>query len=41
MLVVAEREQLPVTEARAGNVEAWESLFRYVPTARHEFMSRN
>jgi RNA polymerase sigma-70 factor (ECF subfamily) len=28
MLVVAEREQLPVAEARAGNVEAWESLFR-------------
>jgi RNA polymerase sigma-70 factor (ECF subfamily) len=28
MLVVAEREQLPVTEARAGNAEAWESLFR-------------
>lgn len=27
-LVVAEREQLPVAEARAGNVEAWESLFR-------------
>jgi len=28
MLVVTEREQLPVSEARAGNVEAWESLFR-------------
>ena len=28
MLVVAEREQLPVAEARVGNVEAWESLFR-------------
>ena len=28
MLVVAEREQLPVAEARAGNAEAWESLFR-------------
>ena len=28
MLVVAEREQLPVAEAREGNVEAWESLFR-------------
>jgi RNA polymerase sigma factor (sigma-70 family) len=28
MLVVTEREQLPVPEARAGNVEAWESLFR-------------
>jgi len=28
MLVVTEREQLPVAEARAGNVEAWESLFR-------------
>jgi RNA polymerase sigma-70 factor, ECF subfamily len=28
MLVVAEREQLPVAQAREGNVEAWESLFR-------------
>jgi len=28
MLVVTEREQLPVAEARAGNAEAWESLFR-------------
>jgi|SRR5579862_1505840 len=28
MLVVPEREQLPVAEAREGNVEAWESLFR-------------
>lgn len=28
MLVVAKREQLPVAQARAGNVEAWESLFR-------------
>lgn len=28
MLVVTEREQLPVAEAREGNVEAWESLFR-------------
>src|SRR5882724_5798542 len=28
MLVVIEREQLPVAEAREGNVEAWESLFR-------------
>ena len=28
MLVVTEREQLPVAEARAGNVEAWESVFR-------------
>ena len=28
MLVVTEREQLPVAEARAANVEAWESLFR-------------
>src|SRR5204863_4767103 len=27
-LVVTEREHLPVAEARAGNVEAWESLFR-------------
>ena len=28
MLVVAEREQLPVAEARGGDAEAWESLFR-------------
>jgi hypothetical protein len=31
MLVVAEREQLPITGARAGNAEAWESLFRRYP----------
>jgi RNA polymerase sigma-70 factor, ECF subfamily len=28
MLVVTEREQLPVAQAREGNVEAWELLFR-------------
>jgi len=28
MLVVAEREQLPVTQARAGTPEAWDTLFR-------------
>jgi len=28
MLVVAEREQLPVPQARAGSPEAWEILFR-------------
>jgi len=28
MPVVTEREQLPVAQARAGNAEAWESLFR-------------
>jgi len=28
MLVVAEREQLPVADARAGNAEAWKKLFR-------------
>ena len=28
MLVVAEREQLPVTEARAGEPAAWDILFR-------------
>ena len=28
MLVVPEREQLPVTDARAGNAEAWTTLFR-------------
>lgn len=28
MLVVTEREQLPVAEAREGSVEAWELLFR-------------
>ena len=28
MLVVAEHEQLPVREARAGNPEAWEVLFK-------------
>ncbi|HVM59481.1 MAG TPA: RNA polymerase sigma factor [Verrucomicrobiae bacterium] len=28
MLVVAEREQLPVADARAGNAEAWKTLFR-------------
>ena len=28
MLVVPEREQLPVAEARAGNAEAWKTLFR-------------
>ena len=28
MLVVAEREQLPVAQARAGNPEAWDLLFR-------------
>ena len=27
MLVVAEREQLPVADARAGNAEAWKTLF--------------
>jgi RNA polymerase sigma-70 factor (ECF subfamily) len=28
MLVVAEREQLPVADARAGNAEAWKAIFR-------------
>ena len=28
MLVVAEREQLPVAQARAGDTEAWDTLFR-------------
>src|SRR6476620_3089112 len=28
MLVVAEREQLPVTQARAGEPEAWDTLFK-------------
>src|SRR5262249_46170492 len=28
MLVVAEREQLPVPQARAGDAEAWDLLFR-------------
>ena len=28
MLVVAEREQLPVPQARAGNSEAWDTLFK-------------
>src|SRR3989442_4793846 len=28
MLVVAEREQLPVGEARAGDTAAWDTLFR-------------
>ena len=28
MLVVAEREQLPVSQARAGEPAAWETLFR-------------
>ena len=28
MLVVAEREQLPVAQARAGQSEAWDALFR-------------
>jgi RNA polymerase sigma-70 factor (ECF subfamily) len=28
MLVVAEREQLPVAEARAGDTAAWDALFR-------------
>src|SRR6266704_3369019 len=28
MLVVAEREQLPVPQARAGEPEAWDILFR-------------
>lgn len=28
MLVVAEREQLPVAEARAGDPAAWDALFR-------------
>ncbi len=28
MLVVAEREQLPVHEARAGNAWAWDALFK-------------
>ena len=28
MLVVAEREQLPVSEARAGFAEAWDTLFQ-------------
>src|SRR5215467_938243 len=28
MLAVAEREQLPVADARAGDPEAWDRLFR-------------
>ena len=28
MLVVSEREQLPVAQARAGNAEAWAALFQ-------------
>ena len=28
MLVVAEREQLPVQQARAGEADAWDVLFR-------------
>ncbi len=28
MLVVPEREQLPVADARAGDAEAWKTLFR-------------
>src|SRR6266540_1225477 len=28
MLVVAEREQLPVSQARAGDSAAWDTLFR-------------
>src|SRR3984885_8920841 len=28
MLVVTEHEQLPVREARAGNAEAWNTLFK-------------
>jgi RNA polymerase sigma-70 factor (ECF subfamily) len=28
MLVVADREQLPVREARSGDAEAWDTLFR-------------
>lgn len=28
MLVVPEREQLPVADARAGNAEAWKTLFQ-------------
>jgi len=28
MLAVAEREQLPVSEARAGSSEAWDTLFK-------------
>jgi RNA polymerase sigma-70 factor, ECF subfamily len=28
MAVVAEREQLPVPQARAGNVKAWDALFK-------------
>ena len=28
MLVVAEREQLPVPQAKTGNPEAWDALFR-------------
>src|SRR5216684_4338669 len=28
MLVVAEREQLPVLQARAGEPQAWDTLFR-------------
>ena len=28
MLAVAEREQLPVSQARAGNPAAWDALFR-------------
>src|SRR5260221_5930192 len=28
MLVVAEREQLPVSQARAGEASAWDALFR-------------
>jgi RNA polymerase sigma-70 factor (ECF subfamily) len=28
MLVVAEREQLPVSQAKAGDPAAWDTLFR-------------
>jgi hypothetical protein len=28
MLIVSEREYLPVADARAGNAEAWKTLFR-------------
>src|ERR1043165_9941188 len=28
MLVVAEREELPIAQARAGEPEAWDTLFR-------------
>ncbi len=38
MLVVAEREQLPVLQARAGEPQAWDTLFRRYQLPLHVYV---